>query len=429
MEPAAPCERPFVFRDAAVNAVVMPYLYAGRKLESRAQSARNLSLLIQVEVLFSALKYGSVGAVQNIPRSEDDPECSPDAVLEKLLGRRPGAEQELRPGGGLILIWGRIFERGQDIYVQTYVRFLRRDSSEVIRLSFGGPPLLAAPSVTAFSFAPRKLTLQDLFDIGAQYARARLVHEQPDDSSAVVRISLADPSVGGYSVEETWGTWMKIRLQHGGRGGWIRAAPTLGGTPLHHKMPELHFIETLVGYLRMRAASAGNAPAAPERSLDWASEALGHYETESEGRVALLSTAVGKELIGILRMTGPDASDSELEKASTLFREAVALLPYDAEARNLEILSRIALAGHGRRLRARATADEMVALIPLAPANGRFASNLQSYYTTLRMGSLMVDPSDLIEAAELEQRVRSLRVARVGPRPIEGDRDLTDRDR
>ena len=116
-----PCTRPFIFSGAAVNVVVLPYESAPQ-LSSSGGLGERLAGLLQLELLRSIAKFGSVGAVQMVGAPKD---CQPDVVIAKLLGQSPGAAATVRKGHGLIVVWGRIFNEGGNVFVQTFSRMLR----------------------------------------------------------------------------------------------------------------------------------------------------------------------------------------------------------------------------------------------------------------------------------------------------------------
>jgi len=60
------CVTPMVFKDAAVNVVVLPYRYAAGNDSSLNDMGNRLSLLVKLNVLSHILDYGSVGAVQMV---------------------------------------------------------------------------------------------------------------------------------------------------------------------------------------------------------------------------------------------------------------------------------------------------------------------------------------------------------------------------
>src|SRR6516225_6336769 len=177
--PHRDCRFPMVFEGAAVNVVVLPYRYAGES-DSLTSLGNRLSLLVKLDVLTNILEYGSVGAVQmEMPEgtSKNDPSCLPETVLPILLGSRPpqmglagmydtrGSANALRPGHALVLVWGLLYEEGEDVFVQTYARFLRRDTEESFQFEAGGSSFFAKPSSQLLAFTPQKFTITELKQI------------------------------------------------------------------------------------------------------------------------------------------------------------------------------------------------------------------------------------------------------------------------
>lgn len=231
------CRYPMVFRGAAVNVVVLPYAYTGDN-HTLTNVGNRLSLLIKLDVLSHILDYGSVGAVQmEMPPGlrTNDRSCGPEAVLPILLGTRPPspalvgmfannpeAQNTLGSGHGLVLVWGLLYEEGDDIYVQTYVRFLRRDTDETIAFQAGGSSFSARPSVQSLAFTPQKFTQSELQQIEHSYRKADYVRDQPNDSAPGDELPLlvarcagpdCDDSAihGGFYVEEKRGEWIRIQ--------------------------------------------------------------------------------------------------------------------------------------------------------------------------------------------------------------------------
>ena len=271
------CRFPMVFEGAAVNVVVLPYRYAGSNY-SLTNLGNRLSLLVKLDVLSHILEYGSVGAVQmEMPpgTSKDDPSCLPETVLPILLGNSApdmalapmfrdtrGSVNALRPGHGLVLVWGLLYEEGDDVFVQTYARFLRRDSDETITFQAGGSSFSAKPSSQLLTFMPQKFTQSELKQVEDSYAMANYVRDQPNDSARGDRLpelvakcagSGCDdsPAHAGFYVQEKRGEWIRIQYMDPIRGqrkeGWIHSAGGLAGAPLDKILPELKFIEGCAG--------------------------------------------------------------------------------------------------------------------------------------------------------------------------------------
>src|SRR5262245_33411808 len=87
--PAEKCSNPSVFPDAAINVVILPYT-TETPTHQLGQSAQKFTLLMQLEILFSLLKYESVGVTRLVPQEMRPGECGPDQVLAMLLGQQSG---------------------------------------------------------------------------------------------------------------------------------------------------------------------------------------------------------------------------------------------------------------------------------------------------------------------------------------------------
>ena len=145
--PNVPCQSPFVFPDAAVNVVVLPYRESGLPQTEGKGSGTELSLLIQMDVLSHILDHGSVGAVQleaSTPAEQNV--CRPEIVGNKLLEKTPGAETTVSPGKGLVLVeMGRMGD-GKAAYEEAlkltaHDPDAKRDLDMIERLRDGGPKL------------------------------------------------------------------------------------------------------------------------------------------------------------------------------------------------------------------------------------------------------------------------------------------------
>lgn len=366
------CEEPFVFRDAAVNVVVMPYNDPTEPERPLSAAGARLSYLVQVDTLFSIVKFGSVGAVQMAP----GPACKPAEVWAKLLGEKPGAQATVKPGHGLVLVWGRLYEEGESIYVQSYARFVRQGQPETVTMRLGDKDFTGRMTTQAIAFPPSKLTLEDLGRLENEFSRAAIVRPSPREGPGQ-RFPVGDRDMIGYWVTRTQGEWMRIEAMGPGPSGWVPARMHLGQSTLRDRLPELAFVEGLVGFLRLRQpASFGPLPS---DSAELVETALRRFE--GAGGRPDVAKGSGRELWGIVRLTGP-RDQVDLQAAHRHFAEAARLLPQSAAARNLEIVSRVAAAvkGSGPRFSARGAADELTLALSLDPANASILQNLASLY-------------------------------------------------
>ena len=156
-----PCADPRIFPGAAVNAIVMPYRVDGPAPAPELRLAsRQIAALVHLEVLTSMLKYGAVGATDLL--AEADGICDVDSVVARLT--QPGAPGALRAGQALVMVWGRLFGQGEQLYVQSFVRFFRQGERgplpELLNVAAGEGAarlnLQASWPTQALAFAPRK---------------------------------------------------------------------------------------------------------------------------------------------------------------------------------------------------------------------------------------------------------------------------------
>jgi hypothetical protein len=351
--PHRDCRFPMVFEGAAVNVVVLPYRYADGDDFTLRTIGNRLSLLVKLDVLSHILDYGSVGAVQmEMPAgvSIDDRSCMPDTVLQRLLGPKMGAVTPLVHGRGLVLVWGLIYQRENDIFVQTFARFLRREVDETVTFSAGASTFSAKPSSQVLAFTPQKFTQQQLEQIEDSYRRADFVRPKPDDNvpgeqlpEYVAKCSGSgcdqDSQLhAGFYVEEKKGEWIRIQFMDPIKGqqkeGWIHSAGGIHGTPLEEILPELNFIEGCAGYLRQRVAesehTAGTSPALAVTQLK-------SFVHASDSQPNNLTNAVALQLAGIVETLDPASGQS----AAADFESARQLIPYDPNAITLAVSSQV----------------------------------------------------------------------------------------
>jgi len=414
---AQDCAHPFVFSDAAVNFVVLPYTNSGAVDRPLSKTASQLTLMIETDTIFSILKYGSVGAVRLTVRPGQQAQCTPEIVAAKLLGEKAGAEQTIQPGHGLILLWGRLYEENKEIYVQSFARFLRKGLSENVSLPLENARYEAKLLDEAVVFAPQLLTPQDLAEIESEFNQFAVVHRDPQEDSPGTHMPVELSSFASasyvYRVSEVRNEWMRIQAYGIGPSGWVHAGGDMG--PLRaERMPELDFVDGVAGYLRHRGATEGDNPDANLRTVSWAETALKRYEKAADPTKAPLALAVAKTVHGLLEMLGPLQANSKLQTALQLFQEASDLVPYSGEARNLELTTRWYLAYQGGLpgIRPAVIADGWVQAAVLAPENPTILKNLENCYELLMKKGPPpgAASSGGLDGAELEKRLAALRL-------------------
>lgn len=405
----ARCEHPMVFDRAAVNAVILPYRYTGDKRQQMlSEAGQQLTRLLQLETLFALVKYGSIGAVE---LGGEPGDCQVDRILEQLTQTR--GQGTLRPGHGMILLWGRIYEEGNDIYLQSYLRFLRGKTTEELRFPLGAEAeFLARLPAQAFAFPPRRLSQGDLQQITTRFADSAVIREQPDLNSPGKPLA-AWPAWKpfAYWVKKVSGDWMQIEAQDGS-GGWVRARLDPEAWPLRQKLPELTLLDALAGYLRFQVGQdLAEVTPAPEGTLEQMSQTLTLYLKQTAGELESLPQAVGLAAEGIVRLRS--GGEKAARQAAPLFNRARSLVPQNAETRNLAVLGQWLLADQGNEVSGASLAQGLLDAVAVAPNNPQTLANLETLY---RQFQQRPDQSPY-PSTELAQRLTTLRQIRAAQPP------------
>jgi len=413
-----PCKSPFVFKAAAVNVVVLPY-EAAQTATTVGGLGEKLSQLLQMEVLRSIAKFGSVGAVQMTGPSAD---CNPDLVVAKLLGRTPGAKETLGKGQGLVVVWGRFYNQAGDVFVQTFCRFFRNGVEETFDVSVNGRRFSAPISAPAFACASWKVTVADLENFEAQFRRSTLLYSTPKDGSSGSQM----PQQAPYWISDTQGDWMKVTIQNG-PSGWIRLSGARDTWSLTRWLPELKYIEGLAGYLRARVSAAQSAPV----RVEWigsANQALMEYEASadtlskagrSNSQRTALAGAVQTQLRGILGTLRPDATADDRATALRLFERAEAMLPSDGNARNLRAVAQLSLVSTGYPgISLKQTAQDLLQALGADPGNSGLLASLEGAYELLlaasKAGTATLTDVERGEVTERLAAIREIRTSKKG---------------
>ena len=435
------CRFPMVFGGAAVNVVVLPYAYAGYS-RSLTGVGNRLSLLVKLDVLFHILDYGSVGAVQmEMPEgvAMNDRSCQPETVLPILLGARGAnpalsgmfagnreAQNAIRPGHGLVLVWGLIYEEGDDIFVQTFARFQRRDVDETITFEAGGISFSGKPSSQTLAFAPQKFSRSDLEQIEDSYRRADYVRDQPDDQAAGNQLPMLvakcagngcdDSAVhAGFYVEEKRGEWIHIQymdpIRDQKKEGWIHAAAGISGKPLETILPELNFIEGCAGYLRMRVAGAEHT-APPPGATAIAVDQLYSYIRSNDAQPADTTNAVANQLEGAVEYFSQPDQGAALSKAADYFEQARKMIPNDPNAINLATGAQAAWEWRqtGRCEQTVQKSERLSAALAFNPDKAA-VENLSNFYALILKGPQPSPGAENLTKAAVTERLQTLKGA------------------
>jgi hypothetical protein len=418
-----PCNDPAVFQGAAVNTFVLPYRFDGVNPSSDLERAtRQVSALVHLEVLFSILKYGAVGgtdlvAIPGYP-------CDVDKVISRVSQR--SGSGTLHSGQALVVVWGRIFERGDQLYLQSYVRFLRQGEAGPVQESIsvnlidGDRPLDLTGTLPAqaTAFPPRRISKSDLNDIDRKFRSSMVVRKEPRNDAPGRSIDFDPWKVFPYYVTRSSGDWIYIKSMSGGPEGWVRARDQddgPGSVSLSRLMPELSYVDAVAGFMRLRANESREFRGTPAQVAAWTSAMetrFARYE-RSEDRIDA-SSAIGlaDAIRGFVLWTGPQPDRAA---AARLFSESKSLMPDYGAARNLAAVTSPfrggvpSLDGPG----AARLSKELLGALALAPKDGVVLDNLARLYQAFR-DRPVISPFD---ADELASRVAAVKVARMSAPP------------
>jgi hypothetical protein len=377
----AECEEPAAFA-GPVQVFVVQYGFepdpADWETNDRLQeTARRLSYLIQRDVLAND-SFGSLAVVllhENRPGA-----CRATEVQERLLG-----SGTLRPGQAMALIWGRIFREEDDVYIQSYLRFLRVDLQErgyaeerfTISLSEPAQRLQGGLPTQSVAFAPRKLRASDLDRIDAAWQEASLLHEAPRDDAPAQSLPPPEIPLAYFVHEARPDGWLRIELQFGERG-WLKADPEVRHA-LRELLPELDYVEAVIGYLSYRQAADGRG--FPTEPAPWMLQRI-------EDRFARFRDSPGEASTLALTLLGtldafatPDRTAAGLG----LLRDALRQQPEDGTLRNLVAMAELrqCCAEGGTSPALQQIPQMLLAGLAVDPNNADLLANLQATYAWL----------------------------------------------
>ena len=430
--PHVPCQSPFVYSGAAVNVVVLPYKESATLAAGNAGSGTRLSLLIEMDVLSHILEYGSVGAIQMEATDHYDELCKPEIVGNKLLAKTPGAEAVVAQGNGLVLVWGLIYEEDDDLYIQTFASFQRRERTEDLTFSASNAKFTSRPSSQLIAFAPRRLSKKDLQRIDNAFQHANIIRQEPRDDAPGETLRGPDAcatctQVGfsGFWVNKRSGEWLsitRINSDHSTKTGWIHASAGLSGESLDRALPELDFIEGAVGYLRSRIdADARSTP--DETRARATAEQLNAFVTAADAEQEPMAVAVAGQLTGIAGLLAKKDLAEGLAFAQPLFEKARALVPYNAEAITLATLSDLSRASLAPRKSTelmvlqdpRLIAQRLAQASILDPANAQALTNLRNFYSVVLRSEQVGPAANRLDKLDVTNQLKEIDTSSLQP--------------
>jgi hypothetical protein len=406
-----PCHAVHVFEGAAVNALVLPYRDARSDRQLVGSVGARLSMLIQQETLFALLKYGSVGVTEV---TSQDRVCEVREVIARLTsGSGPGT---LAPGHGVVLLWGRLYEENDELYVQSYIRFLRRGEAETIDATLeAATPLVlrAALPAQAVALVPRRVTKADLREIEQRARGSLMLHAEPRDGAS--RRPLAGENEPlSYGVLRTQGDWMQVRSIITGQTGWLRARTDSEAWALRRFLPELGYLDAVAGYLRLRSSDRVPFTSDPHRMYEWVRSLFADYERAVGKDAAPESVALGRALLGLAQWQVAALGEpvARRQTAARLCEEAAATAPEASMYRTMAAVTAPFAGGEATQRLTPPLAERLDAAllgaVALDSRNVLALTNLERLYSTMEQSSASTVP---YTNDELKRRIGIVRGA------------------
>ena len=414
------CREPFAFANAEVNVIVLPYFPAGDTRRSLSGLGSKLALLVKLETLYGAMSYDRWGVVLLSGTKE---ECDPERVAAKIAERKL-----IRPGGRMIIVWGKLFVRQDEVYEQTFAKVYRqpvpneREARPDVELAIGGRTFRGRSGAESFAFPPAQLSVGFIDAISRNFEQAVYLYDAPSLTARKSQIRLdeflkCDDCRGSlaFTVMRQLGNWLQVETQGMGRRIGYLAARQADGTTLDARMPEISFLHGLMGYVRYVRARPG---AANPNAMRVASDAFASYARREEAAQEpdALSAAVQFGAILDYRRSGI--------KSPEPFDSAYRLVPYSSDARNLAAVFRLSRGWSqaGTTLRPRDIANDFLAAAALDAENMSVLANLQSFYELIGTpaAAARVAPDAAIAPDEIRDqlgKVRAIRTASRGAPP------------
>lgn len=375
----AACEEPSGFA-GPLQVFVLQYGFEPSAADADprlVETARRLSYLIQLDVLAND-SYGSIASI--LLQAEQSGGCPPAETEDRLLSS--GA---VRPGQAVAIVWGRIYREDDDVLVQSYLRFWRIDpeqlrfADERFAVALSDPPVRLEGSLPtqSIAFPPRHLSAERLDRIDADWREAARLYDRPDASGNARELPPPEQRFGYFVHDMTDDGWLGIEFSQSGPRAWLKADPQVSRS-MRELLPELDFIEGVVGYLSYRQATDGRFPAPPARwMLRRVARGFAPF-LDSPGDASTLALTLRGTLEAL-------AAPSQTAAGLDLLRDALRQQPEDGRLRNLVAMAELrqCCAGDGTSPALQQIPRLLLAGLAVDPNNVDLLANLQATYAWL----------------------------------------------
>lgn len=427
-------ELPFGCHEAAISKAssinLITFKYTSRSVEGRDSSlasaldlnkmAQQLNLLIKTDTLLTT-GYDGLAVTGSI--EEIDQACSPESLLNSLV--KP-EKNLVSPGQALLMLYGRIYQEGQDIFLQSYLRRVRfpddavKPAPDLLKLTLkdaDGQSVVFSSSIPGdvIVFPPRRILVSQLEQIAELASQAARLYSQRDAAASSVPLSIDREDASTYIVSEVDPSgWHKILSSPDKVNGWIKSDVYSDGL-LHQLMPELDFISGEVGYLLTRQSyDAKTFQIREPRSYLTSAmhSAFERYRAREGENERPEVRAAGLSMEGATVALDADASgDAVWRKAGDIFHEALKADPSNSMVGNLVAIAGIVGCCQEQRDKTKIETVEnrFFNVLSLQPADADALANLENLYRYSL--SWHANSSLVAELQNRETQISAVRVA------------------
>ena len=341
-----PCQAPFVFKGAAANIVPLEYLAtaADRTMKDSQQhkrlqqTAQHLAWLMKLDS-WQQPTYGSLGVVAHMFFHE---KCDPDEVLNELV------RYKVKKGQVLVMLQGRIFIEGDQIFLQSRLRGIHRNDQRSspneslghysekkgLETHLGEREHRISASLPSLdiTFSPRALTFAELDRIDQSFEKASIMYPEPAKTPDGIPLHFEGEQPQAFRIlSHVDEKWLKIEDFFSGNSGFIQTDSSTSAR-LHASLPELDFLNGLLGYLRISQDQTVPNYSLPIRSaIRQADESFARFSTNQKSTEDFEARALASALRGIFVVKSKGA----WREARKHFVKAVTILPYRSVYHNL----------------------------------------------------------------------------------------------
>jgi len=205
-----------------------------------------------------------------------------------------------------------------------------------------------------------------------------------------------------YTVQEARGEWIRVKPLEDGPDGWMHIESRTGPWSLRTRMPEIHFLVSVVGYLQALMFESAGDSAQARRMVDISRQALSDFENTARLEKAAETASAVRTLSARLRLIRE--RDVEAWKAAVAdLDKAVQLDRSSAELRNFQTMCRAWLAFNRQADYPAGRLAEDFRDAAARSSNRQILSNLATLYRVMLAGPTPAADSIRAELAKVEK--------------------------